>query len=135
MSYSFSYITANIERWKNTCRKLVQFVRRQRHRKQHEKKLKYIDETNMGGHTTGEMKHVDEAHRREKSLDQFKTDHFAEFKDFEKQIELGRNINILINEEGFNINGLSTDMKQALKAYENYAENIVEIDWRGWQKD
>ena len=86
-------------------------------------------------HKTREMKHVDEAHMREKSLDQFKTDHFAEFKDFERQIELGRNLKILINEEGFNINNLSTDMKEALKAYENYAQNMEEINWRGWQKD
>ena len=36
--------------------------------------------------------------------------------------------------ECLNYDDLSTNMKEALNTYENPAQNIVEIDWTGWQK-
>ena len=38
--------------------------------------------------------------------------------EFDRKNELGRNLNIIMNESGFNENGLRNDMKEALKTYE-----------------
>ena len=48
-----------------------------------------------------------------------------------------RNLNIMINEEGFNIHALSGDKKEALKTYQLYGKNMDKdkIDWSGFQKD
>ena len=56
---------------------------------------------------------------------------------FNRKIELGRNLKIIINEEDLNIHALEGDMKEALKTYELYGKNMnmEEINWRGWQKD
>ena len=57
--------------------------------------------------------------------------------EFNRKIELGRNLKIIINKRGFNIHALPHDMKEALKTYRLYGKNMdmEEIDWRGWQKD
>ena len=54
-----------------------------------------------------------------------------------KKIELERQLKIIINKHGFNINALPENMKDALKTYELYGKNMdmKEINWRGWQKD
>ena len=100
--------------------------------KMHEK-INPIDET----HTTaiaGEMKHVDQAgtNRRVTSLekctnidlDKLRSQCFAINQEFERKIELGRNLNKIINEERFNKHGVPESMKEALKTYELYGKNI-----------
>ena len=54
-----------------------------------------------------------------------------------KNIEIGRQLKIIIDEYGLNIHAFAENMKDALKAYEHYGKNMnmEEIDWRGWQKD
>ena len=58
-------------------------------------------------------------------------------KEFNRKIELGRNLNIIMNESGFNENGLRNDMKDALNTYKLYGKNMdmKDIEWRGWQMD
>ena len=57
--------------------------------------------------------------------------------EFNRKIELGRNLKIIINKRGFNTHALPENMKEALKTYELYGRNMdmEEIEWRGWQKD
>ena len=40
--------------------------------------------------------------------------------EFNRKIELGRNLKIIINKRGFNIHALPHDMKEALKTYRLY---------------
>ena len=46
----------------------------------------------------------------------------SQMKEFERKIELGRNLKIIINECGVNIHALPSDMKEALNTYELYGE-------------
>merc|ERR1711954_152827 len=61
----------------------------------------------------------------------------AKMEEFDKQMELGRNMNIIMNESGFNDNGLDNDMMVALKTYELHGKNMdmKDVEWRGWQMD
>ena len=115
------------------------------HMKRHEK-INSIDETHTTA-TAGEMKHVDQAgtnrivtsSEKYKNIDleKLRSECFAINQEFERKIELGRNLNKIINEEGFNIHAFPESMKEALKTYELYGKNMdmEEIKWRGWQMD
>merc|ERR1712082_18419 len=61
----------------------------------------------------------------------------AKMEAFDRKMELGRNLNKLMNEGGYNENGLDNDMMVALKTYELHGKNMdmKDIEWRGWQKD
>ena len=85
------------------------------------------------------MKHVDEAGTGTSSvkcknidLEKLRSQCFAINQEFERKIELGRNLNKIINEEGFNIHAFPGSMKEALETYELYGKNMdmVEINWR-----
>ena len=54
-----------------------------------------------------------------------------------ENIEIGRQLKIIIDKHGLNIHAFAENMKDALKTYELYGENMEmkEINWRGWQKD
>ena len=103
--------------------------------KTHEK-INSIDETHTTA-TAGEMKHVDQAgtNRRVTSSEKYKnidleklrSQCFAINQEFERKIELGRNLNKIINEEGFNIHAFPESMKEALKTYELYGKIWI---WR-----
>ena len=79
------------------------------------------------------MNNPDQAgtHMREKSskkcinidLEKLRSECFAINQEFERKIELGRNLNKIINEEGFNIHAFPDNMKEALKTYEQYGKN------------
>ena len=147
------------------CLKTMRSNNLERHMKKHEKKtngiyefetpsrdalgeMKHVDkdENSMIG-VFAEMKHIDDAgtNRRVTSsekctnidLEKLRSECIVEVKEFERKIELGRNINKIINEEGFNINALSGDKKEALKTYQLYGKNMdmEDIKWRGWQKE
>ena len=47
-----------------------------------------------------------------------------DIQEFERKIELGRNLNKIINEEGFNIHSFPGSMKEALETYELYGKNM-----------
>ena len=66
-----------------------------------------------------------------------KNEVYAEMEEFDRKIELGRNLNKIMNEDGFNENGLDNDKKEALKTYKLYGKNMdmKDIEWRGWQRD
>ena len=59
----------------------------------------------------------------------------AQMKEFERKIELGRQLKTIVNRHNFNVNGLQRDMKEALDIYELHGKNMEtkEIEWRGWQ--
>ena len=56
--------------------------------------------------------------------------------EFNRKIEIGRNLKIIINKHGFNTHALPENMKEALKTYELYGKNMdmEEINWRGTVK-
>ena len=113
--------------------------------KHHEKKQYSIDkvETHRSG-TSGEMKNVDEA-KTKASLVKYTGLNFeklernveCEVDEFNRKIELGRNLKIIINEENVNTHALPQNMKDALHTYELYGKkmDMQEINWRGWQMD
>merc|ERR1711888_378207 len=111
------------------------------HMKRHENKPYSIDEAET--HRCREMKHVDEAGTGTSSvkcknidLEKLRSQCFANYQEFERKIELGRNLNKIINEEGFNIHAFRENMKEAVKTYQLYGKNMdmEEIDQRGRQK-
>ena len=57
--------------------------------------------------------------------------------EFNRKIEIGRNLKLIINKHGFNTHALPENMKEALKTYELYGKNMdmEDIKWRGWQKE
>ena len=69
------------------------------------------------------------------NLEKLERECFAHVDEFERKIELGRNLKILINKHDFNINAFPENKKEALKTYELYGKNtnMEEINWRGWQ--
>ena len=71
------------------------------------------------------------------NLEELEKNIIDEVNEFERKVELGRKLKMIINKHGFNINALHVDKKEALKTYELYGENmdVKEIIWRGWQKD
>ena len=61
----------------------------------------------------------------------------AKNKEFNRKIEMGRNIKLLVDMHGYNENMLDNDMMEALKTYKLHGKNmdVVDIGWRGWQRD
>ena len=51
--------------------------------------------------------------------------------EFERKIELGRKLQIIVNKHNFNENGLEKDMKDALDPYQLYGKNMgmEDIEW------
>ena len=112
-----------------------------RHMKTHEK-MNVIEEA--GSSRRGEMKNVDDVGTGTSSvkctnidLEMLEKNCESYEEEFNRKIELGRNLKIIINKRGFNIQAWPHDMKEALKTYRLYGKNMdmEEIDWRGWQKD
>ena len=62
---------------------------------------------------------------------------FANLKEFDRKMELGRYVKLVVDTNGLNENGLDYDMKEALKTYKLYGKNMdmKDIEWRGWQRD
>ena len=110
------------------CLKTMRSDTLQRHMKTHEK-----------------MNSIAETHRREKSsdkctninLDMLEKNVEYYVDEFNRKIELGRNLKIIINKHGFNRHALPENMKEALKTYELYGKNMdmEDIKWRGWQTE
>ena len=61
----------------------------------------------------------------------------TKMEEFDRKIELGREVNKIMDMNGYNENMLDNDMKEALKTYKLYGEAIdfKNIEWRGWQRD
>ena len=62
---------------------------------------------------------------------------FAELEEFDRKMELGRYVKLVVDKHGYNENGLGNDTKEALKTYKLYGKNrdMKDIEWRGWQMD
>ena len=50
-----------------------------------------------------------------------------QLEEFNRKMELGRCAKLLVDEHGYNVNGLDNDMKEALKSYELHGETKSEI--------
>ena len=58
---------------------------------------------------------------------------FAELEEFDRKMELGRYVKLVVDKHGVNENGLGNDTKEALKTYKLYGKtmdmkDIVEYD-------
>ena len=123
------------------CLKTMRGDNLTRHIKRHEKKPLSIDESQT--HSSGEMKNVDDAGTGTSSvkctnidLEMLEKNVESYVDEFNRKIELGRNLKIIINKRGFNTHALPENMKEALKTYELYGKNMdmEEINWRGTVK-
>ena len=58
-------------------------------------------------------------------------------KEFNRKIELGRYVKLVVDTNGYNENGLDNDMMEALKTFKLHGKNMgmEDIEWRGWQRD
>ena len=64
----------------------------------------------------------------------------AKMEAFDRKMELGRNLDKIMNEGGYNENGLDNDMMEALKTYELHGKNKEEYIYectncRNWKVD
>ena len=53
---------------------------------------------------------------------------FAELEEFDRKMELGRYVKLVVDKHGVNENGLGNDTKEALKTYELHGKNKEEED-------
>ena len=60
----------------------------------------------------------------------------AQMEEFDRKMELGRNLNKIMNESGYNENGLDNDMKEALKTYKLHGNKTrgLKVDPRKQKK-
>ena len=130
----------NLAKTCGICLKTMRGDTLKRHMKRHEKKPYSIDESQT--HRSGEMKNVDQAETSSAkyaniNLEMLEKNIECEVDEFERKIELGRQLKMIINEEGYNIHAFPENMKEALKVYELYGEDmdLKKINWRGWQND
>ena len=58
-------------------------------------------------------------------------------REFNRKIELGRNLKLIVDKYGFNENIFESDMKEALQTYKLHGKNmnVEDIEWRGWKRD
>ena len=124
------------------CLKTMRGDHLKRHMKVHQKKPQPIHEAES--HSSVEMKNVDEAETKS-SLVKYTGLNFEKLErnvdyyvdEFNRKIELGRNLKIIINEKNVNTHALPQNMKDALHTYELYGKkmDMQEINWRGWQME
>ena len=93
------------------CLKTMRGDNLKRHMRRHEKKPYSIDESQT--YTSGEMKNVDETETKTSlvkytglNLEMLEKNVESYVDEFNRKIELGRNLKIIINKQGFNINAL-----------------------------
>ena len=96
----------NLQKTCRICLKTMRADTLKRHMKTHEKKPYSIDKSQT--HRSGEMKNVDQAGTSSVKctnidLEKLRSECFAINQEFERKIELGRNLKKIVNEEGFNI--------------------------------
>ena len=114
----------HLEKTCDVCCKTMRGDHLKRHMKRHEKKPYSIDEaqTHRSG-TCAEMKNVDQAETHMSgtssakctniNFEKLKMECIAEGYEFNRKIELGRNLKIIINDQDLNIHPLSWDKKEA----------------------
>ena len=121
----------NLQKTCGVCCKTMRADNLKRHIKLHEKKPLSINEAETHTSLTSSVKCTNiDLEMLEKNVESY-------VDEFNRKIELGRNLKIKINKCGFSMHALPENMKEALKIYEQYGKNMdmEEIDWRGWQKD
>ena len=55
---------------------------------------------------------------------------FAELEEFDRKMELGRYVKLVVDKHGVNENGLGNDTKEALKTYELHGKNKEEYIYK-----
>ena len=114
----------------NICFKTMRGDVLQRHMKRHERKNENnVVVTNGQGTTLGNGKSGNDEELEKRVI--------AQMNEFERKMELGRKVKVIVNKHNFNVNGLEKDMKDALDTYQLHGKNmdIKDIEWRGWQRD
>ena len=113
----------------NVCFKTMRGDNLGRHMKKHERQNEdnvatNVEETCLGNGKSGNDEEL------EKRV-------IAQMNEFERKMELGRKVKVIVNKHNFNVNGLEKDMKDALDTYQLHGKNmdIKDIEWRGWQRD
>merc|ERR1711954_192235 len=48
----------------------------------------------------------------------------AQMEEFDRKMELGRYVKLVVDKNGYNVNGLDNDMKEALKTYKLCGKNM-----------
>ena len=86
----------------------------QRHMKRHERKNEDNVVTNGQGTTLGNGKSGNDEELEKRVI--------AQMNEFERKMELGRKVKVIVNKHNFNVNGLEKDMKDALETYKLYGE-------------
>ena len=122
----------------NVCFKAMRSNNLERHIKKHERKTEdnIITKGLHDGKTEDNVVTKQQQIRyTEEQYIALKNEVYAEMEEFDRKIELGRNLNKIMNEDGLNEKGLDNDKKVALKTYELHGKNMdmKDIEWRGWQ--
>ena len=124
----------------NVCFKAMRSNNLERHIKKHERKTEdnIITKGLHDGKTEDNVANNEEqiSCTSERFMGLEKILH-AKNKEFNRKIEMGRNIKLHVDKHGYNENGLDNDMMVALKTYELHGKNMdmKDIEWRGWQMD
>ena len=139
-------MVGNLQKTCGICLKTMRGGHLKRHMKKHENKPHSIDvvenvtqthgcglsyedgvviETRRSGASSGKCTSL--------NLEELEKNVESQVNEFNRKIELGKKLKIIMNKRGFNINVLESDMKEALKTYELYCQNMdmKEIIWRG----
>ena len=132
----------NLEKTCPICLTTMRADNLKRHTKTHEKKTSGVD---MVIEKSGIKRKIDEdgTNRIETcsekctNLEVLEKNVRSYVDEFNRKIEIGRNLKIIINKHGFNTHALPENMKEALKTYELYGKNMdmEDIKWRGWQRN
>merc|ERR1711954_591938 len=123
----FTFCTCNMGKCQtktcNVCFKAMRSNNMERHMKRHKGKPRNEDNVVTNGQKI--------------SCKELENRVIAQMEEFERKIELGRKLKIIVNKHNFNVNGLVKDIKDALDIYELHGKNMDmdNIEWRGWQRD
>merc|ERR1712081_80627 len=107
----------------NVCFKAMRSNNMERHMKRHKGKPRNEDNVVTNGQKI--------------SCKELENRVIAQMEEFERKIELGRKLKIIVNRHNLNVNGSEKDMTNALDTYELHGKNmdIKDIERRGWQRD
>ena len=128
----------------NVCFKAMRGDHLKRHMKRHEEKTGHEDNVVTYGLNNGETVNEDtiitNGMKKGCTSENFiglEKKVIGLNREFNRKIELGRNLKLIVDKYGFNENIFESDMKEALQTYKLHGKNmnIEDIEWRGWQRD
>ena len=124
----------------NVCFKAMRGDHLKRHMKRHEEKTGHEDNVVTSRLYDGETENGENGQKISCSSEKFiglEKKVIGLNREFNRKIELGRNLKLIVDKYGFNENIFESDMKEALQTYKLHGKNmnIEDIEWRGWQRD